>query len=118
MTTSSVQFILRFVTSHPFRVQPFACRAKVPAAHSPLTAIACGTPEAGICMGIIDKIRGEFIDIIEWTDDSRDTIVWRFPRHENEIKMNAKLTVRESQAAVFVNEGQVADAFKPGMYTL
>ena len=69
-------------------------------------------------MGIIDKIRGEFIDIIEWTDDSRDTIVWRFPRHENEIKMNAKLTVRESQAAVFVNEGQVADAFKPGMYTL
>ncbi|WP_344868091.1 SPFH domain-containing protein [Amycolatopsis ultiminotia] len=69
-------------------------------------------------MGIFDKIRGEFIDIIEWTDDSRDTIVWRFPRHENEIKMGAKLTVRESQAAVFVNEGQVGDAFPPGMYTL
>lgn len=69
-------------------------------------------------MGIFDKIRGEFIDIIEWTDDSRDTIVWRFPRYENEIKMGAKLTVRESQAAVFVNEGQVADAFPPGMYTL
>ena len=69
-------------------------------------------------MGIMDKIRGEFIDIIEWTDDSRDTIVWRFPRHENEIKMGAKLTVRESQAAVFVNEGQVADAYVPGMYTL
>jgi len=69
-------------------------------------------------VGIMDKIRGEFIDIIEWTDDSRDTIVWRFPRHENEIKMGAKLTVRESQAAVFVNEGQVADAYVPGMYTL
>ncbi|MBB4685049.1 SPFH domain-containing protein [Amycolatopsis jiangsuensis] len=69
-------------------------------------------------MGIFDKIRGEFIDIIEWTDDSRDTIVWRFPRHENEIKMGARLTVRESQAAVFVNEGQVADAYPPGMYTL
>ncbi|MDA3628422.1 SPFH domain-containing protein [Saccharopolyspora sp. WRP15-2] len=69
-------------------------------------------------MGLFDKIRGEFIDIIDWTDDSRDTIVWRFPRHENEIKMGAKLTVRESQAAVFVNEGQVADAFPPGMYTL
>ncbi|MFE0028338.1 SPFH domain-containing protein, partial [Amycolatopsis sp. NPDC059021] len=50
--------------------------------------------------------------------DSRDTIVWRFPRYENEIKMGAKLTVRESQAAVFVNEGQVADAYPPGMYTL
>ncbi|GAA3431884.1 SPFH domain-containing protein [Kutzneria kofuensis] len=69
-------------------------------------------------MGLMDKIRGEFIDIIEWTDDSRDTIVWRFPRYDNEIKMNAKLTVRESQAAVFVNEGQIADAFPPGMYTL
>ncbi|WP_033288780.1 SPFH domain-containing protein [Amycolatopsis jejuensis] len=69
-------------------------------------------------MGIFDKIRGEFIDIIDWTDDSRDTIVWRFPRYENEIKMGAKLTVRESQAAVFVNEGQVADAYPPGMYTL
>ena len=69
-------------------------------------------------MGLIDKIKGEFIDIIEWTDASRDTIVWRFPRYDNEIKMNAKLTVRESQAAVFVNEGQIADAFPPGMYTL
>jgi len=66
----------------------------------------------------MDALRGEFIDIIEWTDDSRDTIVWRFPRHDNEIKMGAKLTVRESQAAVFINEGQVADSFRPGMYTL
>ena len=69
-------------------------------------------------MGLMDKIRGEFIDIVEWTDDTRDTIVWRFPRHENEIKMNARLVVRESQVAVFVNEGTIADVFRPGTYTL
>jgi len=69
-------------------------------------------------MGIFDKIRGEFIDIIEWLDDSQDTIVYRFEREDNEIKNGAKLTVRESQVAVFVNEGQIADVFPPGMYTL
>ena len=69
-------------------------------------------------MGFIDRLRGELIDIIEWTDDTRDTIVWRFPRHENEIKMNAKLVVRESQVAVFVNEGTIADVFAPGTHTL
>ncbi|WP_377268560.1 SPFH domain-containing protein [Peterkaempfera sp. SMS 1(5)a] len=66
----------------------------------------------------MDRIRGEFIDIVEWTDDSRDTIVWRFPRYENEIKMGARLVVRESQTAVFVNEGRIADVFQPGTYTL
>jgi membrane protease subunit (stomatin/prohibitin family) len=69
-------------------------------------------------VGLWDKVKGEFIDIIEWLDDSRDTIVWRFPRYQNEIKMGAKLVVRESQVAVFVNEGQVADVFVPGTYTL
>jgi membrane protease subunit (stomatin/prohibitin family) len=69
-------------------------------------------------MGLIDKLKGELIDIVEWLDDSRDTIVWRFPRYENEIKMGARLVVRESQVAVFVNEGQVADVFTPGTYTL
>jgi len=69
-------------------------------------------------MGLMDKLRGEFIDIVEWLDDTRDTIVWRFPRYDNEIKMGAKLVVRESQTAVFVNEGQVADVFPPGTYTL
>ena len=69
-------------------------------------------------MGLMDKIRGEFIDIVEWLDPSRDTIVWRFPRYDNEIKMGAKLVVRESQSAVFVNEGQIADTFTPGTYTL
>lgn len=69
-------------------------------------------------MGLFDKLKNEFIDIIEWTDSSNDTMVWRFPRYQNEIKNNAKLTVRESQVAVFVNEGQFADVFQPGMYTL
>ncbi len=69
-------------------------------------------------MGIFNKLRNEFIDIIEWVDESKDTIVWKFPRYQNEIKMNAKLTVRESQMAVFMNEGTVADVFAPGMYTL
>ncbi|THV40083.1 SPFH domain-containing protein [Glycomyces buryatensis] len=69
-------------------------------------------------MGLFDGLRGEFVDIIEWTDNSRDTFVWRFPRHDNEIKMGARLIVRESQSAVFVNEGQLADVFGPGTYTL
>ena len=69
-------------------------------------------------VGLIDKISGELIDIVEWTDDTRDTIVWRFPRHDNEIKMSAKLVVREGQVAVFVNEGTIADVFTPGTYTL
>ncbi|MDD2634339.1 MAG: SPFH domain-containing protein [Bacteroidales bacterium] len=69
-------------------------------------------------MGIINKLRKEFIDIIEWLDPSNDIIVHRFERYQNEIKMGAKLTVRESQVAVFINEGQIADVYSPGMYTL
>ncbi len=69
-------------------------------------------------MGLWDKIKGEFIDIIEWLDDSSDTLVYRFERHGNEIKYNAKLVVREGQQAVFVNEGQLADVFPPGTFSL
>lgn len=69
-------------------------------------------------MGLFSSIRGEFIDIIEWTDNSNNTLVYRFERHDNEIKNGAKLTVREGQAAVFINEGKIADVFMPGMYTL
>lgn len=69
-------------------------------------------------MGIWDKLRGELIDIVEFLDNTQDTIVYRFERHNNEIKNNAKLVVREGQIAVFVNEGQVADTFTPGTYTL
>jgi membrane protease subunit (stomatin/prohibitin family) len=69
-------------------------------------------------MGFFDKLRNEFIDIIQWEDNSGDTLVWKFPRYDNEIKMNAKLTVRESQQAIFLNEGTIADVYQPGMYTL
>ncbi|MDT0555688.1 SPFH domain-containing protein [Patiriisocius hiemis] len=73
-------------------------------------------------MGIFDKIKeklsNEFIDIIEWLDYTDDTIVHRFERYQNEIKNEAKLIVREGQTAVFINEGQLADVFTPGTYTL
>ncbi|MBS8228267.1 SPFH domain-containing protein, partial [Vannielia litorea] len=69
-------------------------------------------------MGILDFLSGEFIDVIHWTDDTRDTMVWRFERYGHEIKYGAKLTVREGQAAVFIHEGQLADVFTPGMYML
>ncbi len=69
-------------------------------------------------MSLWDKIKGEFIDIIEWTDDSSDTMVYRFERYGNQIKNGAQLTVRESQVAVFINEGQLADVFAPGRYEL
>ena len=69
-------------------------------------------------MAFIDKLKGELIDIIEWNEDSSDTVVWRFPRYQDEIKNGAQLTVRPGQTAVFVNEGKVADVFKPGLHTL
>ena len=69
-------------------------------------------------MGFWDKLFGEFVDIIEWTDDSTETMVYRFERYGNEIKFGAKLTVRESQVAVLVSEGRIADVFQPGMYEL
>ncbi len=84
-------------------------------------------------MGFWDSLKGEFIDIIEWLDDSRDTMVYRFPRHDNEIKYGAKLVVREGQVAIFLNEGRISqpkpetwnvmdfkqgDVFEPGTYTL
>src|SRR4051812_6896325 len=69
-------------------------------------------------MGLMDRVRGQFIDIVEFLDDSRDTIVWRFPRQGNEIKMGAQLVVREGQSAGFVNEGAIAGVFQPGTYTL
>jgi len=69
-------------------------------------------------MGLFDWITGQFIDVIEWTDHSSDTMVYRFNRENNEIKYGAKLTVRESQIAVFVNEGVIADVLSPGIYEL
>ncbi len=69
-------------------------------------------------MGFWDKVKGELIDIVEWIDDSNDTLVYRFERYGNEIKNGAKLIVRESQVAVFINQGELADVFPPGTYTL
>ncbi len=69
-------------------------------------------------MGLFDAIRGQFIDVIEWLDDSNDTLATRFERHGNEIKNGARLIVRPGQDAVFVSEGQVADEFSAGTYTL
>lgn len=70
-------------------------------------------------MGLWDRITGEFIDIIEWTEPSQNEILaYRFTRYKNEIKNGAKLIVREGQAAAFVKEGQLADVKTPGMYTL
>jgi membrane protease subunit (stomatin/prohibitin family) len=69
-------------------------------------------------MGLWDKIAGEFIDVIEWVDDSEDTLVYRFPTHNREIQMDSDLIVRESQQAIFVYQGQVADVFGPGHYKL
>lgn len=67
---------------------------------------------------VFDFLKGEFVDVISWLDDSRDTMVWRFERRGQAIKYGAKLTVREGQAAVFVHEGQLADVFGPGLYML
>jgi len=69
-------------------------------------------------MGIWDKLKGELIDIVQWLDDTRDTLAYRFERYNNEIKNGAQLVVREGQAAVFVREGKIADVFAPGTYTL
>src|SRR5262245_2915422 len=69
-------------------------------------------------MGLMDFIRGELIEIVEFNDDSRDTISWRYPDSDREIKRGAQLIVRESQTAQFVYLGQFGDTFKPGKYTL
>jgi membrane protease subunit (stomatin/prohibitin family) len=69
-------------------------------------------------MGIFNRLLNQFIEVIEWLDPTNDTLVYRFPVANQEIKMGAQLIVRESQVAIFVNEGQVADLFEPGRYEL
>lgn len=69
-------------------------------------------------MGIFDFIKNEFIEVIEWVDDTEDTIMWKFPDKGNKIMNGAQLTVRESQVAVFVNEGEFGDVFLPGRHQL
>ncbi|MBP6893653.1 membrane protease subunit (stomatin/prohibitin family) [Pseudacidovorax sp. 1753] len=69
-------------------------------------------------MALMDFIKKQFIDVIQWTEEGDGTLAWRFPMAGMEIQNGASLTVRESQMAVFVNEGTVADVFGPGMYKL
>ena len=69
-------------------------------------------------MGIMDFIKGELLEVIEWTDDSRDTLSWQFPDEDKAIKNGAQLIVRESQVAQFVYLGQFGDTFTPGKHTL
>lgn len=71
-------------------------------------------------MGILDRLSpsAQFIEVIEWLDQTSNTLVYRFPVKDQEIKNGAQLIVRESQAAVFVSEGQIADQFPPGRYTI
>ncbi|MBS4100959.1 SPFH domain-containing protein [Tsukamurella paurometabola] len=69
-------------------------------------------------MGIMDRVRGELVDIIEWLEDNRSTMAWRFPRYNNEIKNGAQLIVREGQEALFVYRGQLADRYGSGNYQL
>src|SRR5829696_7548081 len=71
-------------------------------------------------MGILDRLSptSQFIEVIEWLDDSPNTLMYRFPVRDQEIKNGAQLIVRESQTAVFVHEGQIADQFPPGRYTI
>jgi membrane protease subunit (stomatin/prohibitin family) len=83
-----------------------------------LSILRKASTQGGAGMGLFDKLRGEFVDIIEWVDDSANLLVWRFPRYANEIKNGARLIVRPGQMAVFVNQGSIADTFEPGQYTL
>jgi membrane protease subunit (stomatin/prohibitin family) len=69
-------------------------------------------------MAIRDFIKKQFIDVIHWTEPEEGILAWRFPMQDMEIQNGAKLTVRESQMAAFVNEGRVADVLGPGLYTL
>ncbi len=69
-------------------------------------------------MSLRDFLQKQFIDVIQWTESEDGVLAWRFPMRDLEIQNGGKLTVRESQLAVFVNEGRVADVFTPGLYTL
>ncbi len=73
-------------------------------------------------MGFFSNLRkqaaSQFIEVIAWLDDKGDALVYRFPVYNEEIKMGARLTVRENQTALLANEGRAADLFLPGLHTL
>jgi membrane protease subunit (stomatin/prohibitin family) len=72
----------------------------------------------GLIMGIGSFIKKQFIDVLQWNEDTEGVLAWRFPMQDFEIQNGAMLTVRESQVALFVNEGRIADVFGPGNYKL
>src|SRR5262245_66382341 len=69
-------------------------------------------------MGLIDKLRGELIGIVEWLEEDRATLVWRFPRYHNQLKQGARLIVRPGQTALLVHQGKLAEVFGPGTHVL
>lgn len=69
-------------------------------------------------MGLFDFLKGEFIEVIDWVEQSKDTVLWKFPDKDANIKYGAQLTVRESQAALFLDEGKIADLYEPGRHKL
>lgn len=69
-------------------------------------------------MGLFDAFKKQFIDVIQWNEETPGTLSWRFPIQDQEIQNGAQLTVREGQCAMFLNEGEVADIFGPGLHTL
>ena len=69
-------------------------------------------------MGLFDFIKNELIEVIEWVESDGDTVLWKFPDKDNNIKHGAQLTVRDAQQAIFIDEGQIADVFDPGRITL
>ncbi len=69
-------------------------------------------------MGLLDFIKGELIEVIDWVESDNDTVLWKFPDRDANIKYGAQLTVRESQTAIFVDEGRIGDIYEPGRFEL
>src|SRR5438552_846199 len=80
--------------------------------------VTAGTGSHNDSMSLADFVKKQLIDVIQWTEVDDETLAWRFPTADHEIQQGAQLTVRETQAAVFVDEGRVADVFGPGRYTI
>ena len=114
----------RFIPPSPFRHPPrlalewFDESTLVPTVGALSKTTLHPTQKGHTTMGLMDFIKGELIEIIEWTDDSRDTLSYRWPDDDKEIKTGAQLIVRESQVAQFVYLGQFGDTFTPGKHTL
>src|SRR5690606_19285507 len=100
---------------------PIACaQGLVPGWDCQTSAVSCPAQQAAeeLDMGLMDFIKKQFIDVIQWTEDDHGTLAWRFPMAGMEIQYGAALTVRDAQMAVFVNEGRIADVLGPGMARL